>query len=445
MERLVRTYNIPGKWCAMDRSRVTGFRLPISHGKRTGHKRLAGTNTGRGQPCALGTAFKYLANKEQASKDLVALAKDEDSDVRVYANHSLGKISVYKATNAEDEDVLQKELENAIGFFEKSAQESKWFNPAKFCLPFYRSYYSVIFKKQEAEDEVKKNLDEAKHAVSGSESKKKLLEAVENLSNALNEAQKLRTLDDIKADLKGYRRYCDRACELLDTTKDKAPGATELIRRGLPVIDERIQGMLAEIREKAEVICKESQGTPFEGFGKEVHKISQYLPNLRDPITLQKQIDNMLISLAPVSEKMSEIDKKACELYQKAQQEQYVEDKISLINMILSKIPYHMIDINNFTINQAPYSKAYINSEDRSINITGDLCIDLENLKLLIENEYTNSDKEELVEAAKQMKQSFENPLKKEWAKEKLGWIISKTSEFSSISSFALSLLEKIN
>jgi len=243
---------------------------------------------------ALGTAFKYLANKEQASKDLAALAKDEDSDVRVYANHSLGKISVYKATNAEDEDVLQKELENAIGFFEKSAQESKWFNPAKFCLPFYRSYYSVIFKKQEAEDEVKKNLDEAKHAVSGSESKKKLLEAVENLSNALNEAQKLRNLDDIKADLKGYRRYCDRACELLDTTKDKAPGATELIRRGLPVIDERIQGILGEIEEKSKIFCKDSQQTPFGKIGRTVHESATGLSKEVSWINAEKRMNRMV-------------------------------------------------------------------------------------------------------------------------------------------------------
>lgn len=206
---------------------------------------------------ALGSAFQYLTDKEQSSKDLLALTKDKRSDVRVSANHSLGKISVYRATNAEDEGLLQKELANAIGFFEKSAQESTSSNPAQFCLPFYRSYYSVIFKKQEAEEDVKKNLDKAKRAVSGSESREKLLEAVENLSNALNEAQKLRDMDDIKADLNGYRRYCDRACELLDSTKDKAPGATLLVRRGLPEIDEQIQGMLAEIRERAEAVCRQ--------------------------------------------------------------------------------------------------------------------------------------------------------------------------------------------
>ena len=111
----------------------------------------------------LGSAYKYLPDKEQASKDLLELTKDQNSYVRVSANHSLGKISVYRATNANSEGILQKELENAIGFFEKSVQESILFNPAEFCLPFYRSYYSVIFKKQEAKEDVKINLDEANY------------------------------------------------------------------------------------------------------------------------------------------------------------------------------------------------------------------------------------------------------------------------------------------
>ena len=289
---------------------------------------------------ALGSAFQYLTDKDQASKDLLALTKDEDRDVRVSANHSLGRISVYKATNAENEDLIQKELENAIGFFEKSAQESKWFDPAKFCLPFYRSYYSVIFKKQEAEEEVKKNLNEAKRAVSGSESKEKLLEAVENLSNALNEAQKLRDMDDIKSDLNGYRRYCDRACELLDSTEDRAPGATKLIRRGLPVIDEQIQGMLAEIRKKSRALCKKSLGTPFEDLGKEVNEIGLNLLSVGNPIALEKQIKFLEISLSAICNRMpGEESVEACKLLNLAIDEPYIETKLSLINMILNKIP----------------------------------------------------------------------------------------------------------
>lgn len=112
--------------------------------------------------------------------------------------------------------------------------------------------------------------------------------------------------------------------------------------RGLPVIDKQIQRMLAEIQEKAEEVCRQSLGTLFEDFGKEVNQISQDLPKVRDPITLEKQINIMLTALSPVCDKMSEIDNEACKYYQMAQREQYFEDKIPLINMILSKIPTHL-------------------------------------------------------------------------------------------------------
>ena len=64
-------------------------------------------------------------------------------------------------------------------------------NPAQFCLPFYRSFHTIIFKKQEAKEEVDKYLEEAKAAIKGSESKKQLFEAVENLAEALKEVQNI--------------------------------------------------------------------------------------------------------------------------------------------------------------------------------------------------------------------------------------------------------------
>lgn len=67
-----------------------------------------------------------------------------------------------------------KELETALGFFEKSSKESTYFNPAKFCLPFYRSFHAITFKKEEAEAEVKKYLADTKSAVEGSKSKENL-------------------------------------------------------------------------------------------------------------------------------------------------------------------------------------------------------------------------------------------------------------------------------
>ena len=292
----------------------------------------------RGATGALGPAFPHVTDKDQATKDLLALTKDEHSEVRVSAHHSLGKISVFRATNAEDNDVLQNELENAIGFFEKSALEAKYYNPSEFCLPFYRSYYSVIFKKQEAKEEVKKNLDEAKRAVSGSESKEKLLEAVENLSNALNEAQKLRELDDIKADLNGYRRYCDRACELLDSTEDRAPGATLLVRRGLPVIDERIQRTIEEIQEKSKALCKKTRNaeSPLEPLGIEINQYAGEL-STKDYLKSERTVPRIARVLGNYCKHLPEEKRGyACELIDEINDEEELSDKLNKIELILT-------------------------------------------------------------------------------------------------------------
>jgi len=295
----------------------------------------------RGAASTLSPAFQHVTDKEQATKDLLTLTKDKVSYVRLYANYSLGKISIYRATEAESEERLQEEMDKAIGYFEKSLQESKDFNPAEFCLPFYRSYNAVIFRQEMAEEEIERNLEEAKHAVAGSKSKEKLLEAVENLANALQEAQKLQSLDEIKSDLNAYRRYCDRTVELLDATEGKAPGAAMLVRRGLPIIDERIKSISTEIQEKTEELCKETVDTPLEDLGKEVNKIGQGLLLVRNPIGLEKSVGNLEFALSDICNRMGGNEKgEACKLLEKSKNEQYVEDKINLINMVLSKIPF---------------------------------------------------------------------------------------------------------
>ena len=145
---------------------------------------------------ALGSIFPHVPNKQHAWDDLIKLSTDEDHSVITCANHSLGKVSIFKASQAEEEADYKKELEKAIVFFEKATRESHgWFNPSNFCLPFYRSFHTIIFKRQGAKEEMDRYLAEAKSAIEGSKSKELLLEAVENLSNALREVQNLGNLD----------------------------------------------------------------------------------------------------------------------------------------------------------------------------------------------------------------------------------------------------------
>ncbi|MDW5551212.1 HEAT repeat domain-containing protein [Methanosarcina sp.] len=215
---------------------------------------------------ALGSAFSQLPDRQQARDDLYRLTKDKSSDVRTSSNHSLGRVSIFIASQAETEENYKKELEKAIKFFETAAQEASRSNPAQFCLPFYRSFHTIIFKKQEAREEVNKYLEEAKDAVEDSESKKQLFEAVQNLAEALKEVQNLENLDlqAMKGELSFYRKYCDHAAELMKCTDEKAPFATRVLRKGLPILDRNLKAIIEEIQEKAKNTYKQSQGTVTE-------------------------------------------------------------------------------------------------------------------------------------------------------------------------------------
>jgi HEAT repeat protein len=65
-----------------------------------------------------------LQDEEQAWDDLIRLTGDTDSDVRMSADHALGRVSIVTATEAETEDEFRKEIENAMEFF-KSPQEKQ--------------------------------------------------------------------------------------------------------------------------------------------------------------------------------------------------------------------------------------------------------------------------------------------------------------------------------
>ncbi len=294
---------------------------------------------------AMFSASPHVPDKERAWADIHRLSQDEDSDVRLLANYSLGRASIFKATEAESEEGFRKELEKALEFFERASKEQVSGNPAKFCLPFYRSFYTITFKKQEAEAEILAYLVEAKIATKGSENKQKLVEIIGNLANALKEVQDVREIDfDImKRDLNAYRRYCGRAADLLAATGEKAPKATKMIKRGLPIIDRRIKEILAEIKKNSKALSKQTKGTPLEDLGNEIYQTGQNISLIRDPIGLEKQINIMEIALSSICNKLSEEERgEACQLLKMAKEEPYIEDKLPLFNLTLSKISSQM-------------------------------------------------------------------------------------------------------
>ena len=290
---------------------------------------------------AFGPAFPHIPDKEQAWEDLHRLTQDEDRVVRMYANHSLGRASIFKVTATESEEDFRKELKNALTFFEISLKEKIWSNPSQFCLPFYRSFYTITFEKAGAEAEVQKYLAEAKSASEGSKSKEQLLEAVENLANALTEAQRLREadLDTVKRNLNTYRQYCENAADLIGAAEEETPGAARVLRRGLPIIDERIKDIIRGIQEKSRAVCKLTQDTFLEDLGVELNREGMNLLKIRDPIGLVKSVDSLQSILSKICARIPE-DKRgfACETLEKAKNEPFVEDRINLLNIVLSSM-----------------------------------------------------------------------------------------------------------
>ena len=300
----------------------------------------------------LGSIFPHLPDKKEAWNDLIRLTDDKDWDapisashpllktdesglVRISANHSMGRASIFKAIDTENEYDFKSELKNAIEFFERSSKEATFFvNPSSFCFPFYRSFYKITFEKAGAEGAVQKYLADAKSASEGSKNRELLLKAIENLANALLEAHKATDFGAMKSDLNTYRQYCDRAADLISDAAERAPGAAQVLRRGLPIIGERIR----EIQERAEALCRETRGTgtPYEPLGTEVNKWARDLSD-RGYLRGEKDVSRIRDLLGKFCDLISE-DKRdyPCKIVEGIREEREPEDNLSDVVTALS-------------------------------------------------------------------------------------------------------------
>jgi HEAT repeat protein/nucleoside phosphorylase/MinD-like ATPase involved in chromosome partitioning or flagellar assembly len=288
---------------------------------------------------ALSSIFSQAPDKQQIWNDLHRLTNDEDNNVRVYANHSLGKVSIFKASQAEKEEDYKKELEKAIEFFEKATNESIYVNPSKYCLPFYRSFHTILFKKQESREEVDIYLAEAKNAIKSSRSKELLFEVMENLANALKEVQNLDSLDleAKKYELSFYRKYCDRAAELITNTDKKAPFATEVLRKGMPILDRNLKGILEEIREKAKTAYQLSQGTATEEIAYAINRRVQKL-EISNQDEMTGKVEDLIFALKSKIPNIPE-NKRIFEKIEKIKSETDLIKQYELLIFIISVLP----------------------------------------------------------------------------------------------------------
>jgi len=227
----------------------------------------------------LGTSFRQNPDKNAAWQDLVFLANDDKSDVRMFAYHAMGKASVLNASEMTDTNSIKSELEKAIAYFERSSQECSY-GPAEFCHPFYKTYYAITFQDA-GQEEVHRNLSEAKMAVGASRSKDELIKAIDNLAQALMESQRLkdRSPEDIGCELRTYRWYCDKASTYMAAAEESAPGAVRLMRRCNPLLEEKIKAAIEQIQNKSKQVClvTRGKGAEYERIGAEINRAAKSL------------------------------------------------------------------------------------------------------------------------------------------------------------------------
>lgn len=220
--------------------------------------------------------FSLMPDKQQAWADLVSLTNDKDILVRAYANYSLGKVSIIKAAQAEKEEDYRTELKNAIHFFEvaKNVSLEQSFNLSKFYLPFYNLLYILIFEQSRTNEEVYNYIYEAKAAIVSSKYEILLMEAVDYIAAAFKEANNLGIMDlkDKKGELNLYKKYFDRAEENLKYTEEKNLYATEVLRKGLPILNIKLKDILKEAQEKAKTTYQKSMGTPTQEIASAVNR-----------------------------------------------------------------------------------------------------------------------------------------------------------------------------
>ena len=213
-----------------------------------------------------------------------------------------------------------------------------------------------------------------------------------------------------------------------------------------------VADMLKGMSEKAAVVYRQTKGTSLEDLGTGIYCQGQNLLKelkVRDLILFEKGLANLEFLLSAMCAEIpkEEGGREACELLEKGKKEKYIDCKISLIDIVLGIVLSHMSkkEMKKIEITASgPHSRVNIGSEDKSVNITGDLLTDLESLRFLIKRDYTKGNKVELVQTVELMRQSCNDPSERNWLREKLGWILTKTSEVSSISSLVITLLKNL-
>lgn len=94
---------------------------------------------------ALSSAFPHVSDKQQAWNDLIKLTIDEDY-AGFFLTHSLGKVSIFKASQAEKEEDYKKELEKQLSFLKKNRSRTPYGVSGEIHLNF--AFLSIVLSIQ---------------------------------------------------------------------------------------------------------------------------------------------------------------------------------------------------------------------------------------------------------------------------------------------------------
>ena len=290
---------------------------------------------------ALGSSFPYLTDeqKKKAWGILIVLSEKQCDDITISANYSLGRASIYKATVANSDYEFREGLEKALEFFEKQSKNPTSYKISEFCIPFYRSFHTLIFDKNNAESKVQEYLIEAKNSALGSKSKEKLLEALEKLSYVIKEMQNINEMDleTRKAKLNTLRHQFESVSEILDLTKGSAPIATQFIKRSAIIIKKSIGELLDEIQEKAKNACQQSKGTDTEEVACTVNQIVQEW-KVGTQNLMEGYVENLILSLKSKIPSTAE-NKPICDKIDALRKETDITKQYEILPTLIALIP----------------------------------------------------------------------------------------------------------
>ncbi|WP_340818460.1 HEAT repeat domain-containing protein [Methanolobus sp. WCC4] len=331
---------------------------------------------------SLGFIYPHIGGDSEILDCLVTLTGDKHSCIRNRANYSLGKIYVYKASKTKDERVLGDLVEKAVVHFEKAAIEDCYFNPAKFCYLFYRSFSEVILKKQISRQKIEKYLIDARSVAEDSTNKKRLVKVIENLSDALFAAQAPHKMGiESKVELVTYcRKQCHYAEYLMDKTKGNTPNLNHLFHKIKPYFHQNIKKLIDDVKEKAEAACREAKGTEAEYIACSVNKEIQGW-GVESQEQMGKNLDNVIFSLKSKIPDISE-NKLIIAKIDEIKSESKVENQMMILSTLIGFFP--------------------------SLSLYADISEIKENSKTMIEN------MDQLIASIKQIEISLEPSIKEE-------------------------------